>query len=581
MNFYRHILFIARIEARFFVRYPRLLVAALAVALIPALYAIIYLSSVWDPASNTGALPVGLVNLDTPVTYRQHVFNVGDEVVAHLKTSALFGYQGFADEALARQRVREGKLAFALIIPKDFSSNALPGAQSGAGKLVIFTSEGNNYEAAGLARRFAGDLGHAVNESLNERRWTLVLNSAAGSERSVSRLREGAEQLRKGAKELSDGANQNANGARALSGGARTVNDGVEQLTDGVKQSIRDTALLATALLLFGAETAAADGPIAPARPSASSSTPAPAATPTTTTSPAPAAIPTTTPTATPAPTTTTTTTDDRGETSEPDLEAGGGDRAEAAGSPSSVPTGPWSAPVRPLDRPVVVLYGDSLAWEARHVFEHALADEPVEVVTRTFGGTAICDWLDEMADDAATLRPGLVILEFVGNNYTPCMQDASGAPVVGQALVDRYGDDAAAAVATFASADTEVVFAGAPISQPATATLDLHLAPLNAVYEELARELDGVGYTDAGAAVLDDGTWTATLPCLRIEPCADGDGESGAGHNVVRAPDGLHFCPANEDAPRGVTGDCPVWSSGAFRFGAALAEPVLDRLAA
>lgn len=345
--------------------------------------------------------------------------------------------------------------------------------------------------------------------------------------------------------------------------------------------SIRDTALLATALLLFGAETAAADGPIAPARPSASSSTPAPAAIPTTTKSPAPAAIPTTTPTATPAPTTTTTTTDDRGETSEPDLEAGGGDRAEAAGSPSSVPTGPWSAPVRPLDRPVVVLYGDSLAWEARHVFEHTLADEPVEVVTRTFGGTAICDWLDEMADDAATLRPGLVILEFVGNNYTPCMQDASGAPVVGQALVDRYGDDAAAAVATFASADTEVVFAGAPISQPATATLDLHLAPLNAVYEELARELDGVGYTDAGAAVLDDGTWTATLPCLRIEPCADGDGESGAGHNVVRAPDGLHFCPANEDAPRGVTGDCPVWSSGAFRFGAALAEPVLDRLAA
>lgn len=220
MNFYRHILFIARIEARFFVRYPRLLVAALAVALIPALYAIIYLSSVWDPASNTGALPVGLVNLDTPVTYRQHVFNVGDEVVARLKTSALFGYQDFADEALARQRVREGKLAFALIIPKDFSSNALPGAQAGAGKLVIFISEGNNYEAAGLARRFAGDLGHAVNESLNERRWTLVLNSAAGSERSVSRLREGAEQLRKGAKELSDGAHQNANGARAVGRGA-------------------------------------------------------------------------------------------------------------------------------------------------------------------------------------------------------------------------------------------------------------------------------------------------------------------------------------------------------------------------
>ena len=236
MNFYRQILFIARIEARFFVLYPRLLVAAAAVALIPAVYAIIYLSSVWDPAANTGALPVAVVNLDAAVTYREHVFNIGNEVVTRLKSIGTFGYQDFQDEALARQRVREGKLAFALIIPSDFSSNALPGAQAGAGKLVIFTSEGNNFETAALARRFAGDLGHAVNESLNERRWALVLTTAAGSERSVSRLRQGAEQLRKGAGELTDGATQNANGARALSGGARKLNDSVEQLTDGVKQ---------------------------------------------------------------------------------------------------------------------------------------------------------------------------------------------------------------------------------------------------------------------------------------------------------------------------------------------------------
>ncbi len=236
MHFYRQILFIARIEARFFVLYPRLMVAAAAVALIPAVYAIIYLSSVWDPAANTGALPVAVVNLDSAVTYREHVFNIGSEVVTRLKSTGTFGYQDFQDETLARQRVREGTLAFALIIPSDFSSNALPGAQAGAGKLVIYTSEGNNFETAALARRFAGDLGHAVNESLNERRWALVLSTAAGSVRSVSRLREGAEQLRKGAGELTDGATQNANGARALSGGARKVNEGVEQFTDGVKQ---------------------------------------------------------------------------------------------------------------------------------------------------------------------------------------------------------------------------------------------------------------------------------------------------------------------------------------------------------
>lgn len=236
MNFFKQVLYIAHVEAGFFLRYPRLLLASIAVALIPAVYAVIYLSSVWDPSANTGALAVGLVNLDASVTYREHVFNIGDEVVARLKSTRTFGYQDFHDEAQAREGVRQGKLAFALIIPSDFSSNAIPGAQAGAGKLVVYTSEGNNYEAAALARRFAEDLGHAVNESLNEQRWALVLTNAAGSQRSVSRLREGAEQLRKGAMELTDGASQNANGARAISNGARKVNDGVLPLTDGVKQ---------------------------------------------------------------------------------------------------------------------------------------------------------------------------------------------------------------------------------------------------------------------------------------------------------------------------------------------------------
>ena len=236
MRFFEQIWAIAKIEAHFFVRFPRLLVAALAVALIPAVYTVIYLSSVWDPSANTGALAVAIVNLDQGVTYREHGFNIGNEVVARLKSTATFGYLPVSDEAQARRAVRQGHLAFALIIPSDFSSNALPGAQAGAGKLVVYASEGNNFETAALARRFADNLGHAVNESLNERRWALVLTNAAGSQRSVALLREGAEQLRRGAKEVSDGAHQNANGTRLASVGARKVNEGVGQLSDGVKQ---------------------------------------------------------------------------------------------------------------------------------------------------------------------------------------------------------------------------------------------------------------------------------------------------------------------------------------------------------
>jgi len=236
MKFFLQVLFIARIEWRFFSRFPKLLIATTLVACIPALYTVIYLSSVWDPAANSGALPVGLVNLDEGVEYREHVFNVGWEVAERLRKRHLFGFQNLQDPELARRQVREGTLAFALIIPKDFSSNAVPGKEAGGGKLVVFTSEGNNFESARIATTFARELGHDVNETLNERRWKLVLSNAAGSQHSVDRLRDGVAQLQAGAQELHAGAVKASDGAHSAATGAERLGAGVEQLTDGVKQ---------------------------------------------------------------------------------------------------------------------------------------------------------------------------------------------------------------------------------------------------------------------------------------------------------------------------------------------------------
>jgi putative membrane protein len=127
-------------------------------------------------------------------------------------------------------------LAFALIVPADFSSNAIPGAQAGAGKLVVFTSEGNSYPSAGLARRFAEDVGRQVNESLNEQRWALVLADAAGSQRSLTQLHDGLAQLRRGATDLAAGTQQTSRGADTLTRNAAKLDQGVVQLSAGVKE---------------------------------------------------------------------------------------------------------------------------------------------------------------------------------------------------------------------------------------------------------------------------------------------------------------------------------------------------------
>src|SRR5438034_1518701 len=110
-----------------------------------------------------------------------------------------------------------------------------------------------------------------------------------------------------------------------------------------------------------------------------------------------------------------------------------------------------------------VILYGDSLAFEARDFFALSLQrGSDVEVVDRTFGGTAICDRLDGMRRDLHDLQPSAVVLEFVGNNVTPCMRGPTG-PLTGDDLVRKYRDDARTATEIFAGAGVRVYWMGAP----------------------------------------------------------------------------------------------------------------------
>lgn len=225
-----------RLEVPYFVGSAKTWLSVLAVALIPALYVVIYLSSVWDPGANSGALQVGLVNLDRGVIYREQPVNMGQELVAQLERNARFGYHRIDAADDARQQVRHGALAFTLIIPPDFSSNAVPGAQPGAGKLVVYASEGNSFEGARIAQLFAAELGHKVNESLNEQRWSLVLLNAAGSKDSVERLRQAVTQLHAAADELSSGTSKAAIGAKSLGSSAVRLSEGMAQLDSGMHQ---------------------------------------------------------------------------------------------------------------------------------------------------------------------------------------------------------------------------------------------------------------------------------------------------------------------------------------------------------
>jgi len=231
-------------------RFRIMQLAVIGVAMVPAIYALIYLSSVWDPNAKTSALPVALVNLDVGVRYRQQETNVGQELVEELERGHLFGWQRMKDAESARNDVARGKLAFAVIIPEDFSAQAVPGAVAGGGKIRVILSEGNNYSSAGFARRFAVDLGHQVNETLNEKRWALVLSSADGSAQSLVRLRSGMAHLQEGALALKASQARYNAAAAQVAGGFSQIAGGVRVLESRFPAEADLKALRSGSLLL-------------------------------------------------------------------------------------------------------------------------------------------------------------------------------------------------------------------------------------------------------------------------------------------------------------------------------------------
>lgn len=220
---------------------------------------------------------------------------------------------------------------------------------------------------------------------------------------------------------------------------------------------------------------------------------------------------------------------------------------------------------------PRATLYGDSLGVESQDELASQLRGE-ARLTPVAQGGAALCDALGQIRQDLDRRKPNVAILQFSGNNFTECTRGPDGAPLRGEALVAKYAADAAVAVSMLRERDVPVLIVGSPIGADSD-----NAAHVNQAYEALAdqwsTEGGGVTYVDAGASVLTpSGSYTLRLPCLDTEVGTEGCED---GQILVRAPDGIHFCPTQS----GGTEKCPVYSSGAHRFATAIAAAVRSQL--
>jgi hypothetical protein len=232
-----------------------------------------------------------------------------------------------------------------------------------------------------------------------------------------------------------------------------------------------------------------------------------------------------------------------------------------------------------------VVLYGDSLSVEAGPAFVAAVrAGSDAEVEVRATPGTAPCDALASIRADlagagagAAPGPPSVAVLQFTGNNATPCVAGPGGSPLTGAALAERYAADVGTAAEELAAAGVRVVIAGPPPAPglPGRATELIDEGYLSLVTRWAGIDIGRVRYAPAGEAVAgDDRAYVQRLPCRSGSGEGEAEGCEG-GEIVVRSPDRIHFCPT------ALTDEltCPVHSSGAERFGDEMARVAIQAL--
>jgi hypothetical protein len=215
---------------------------------------------------------------------------------------------------------------------------------------------------------------------------------------------------------------------------------------------------------------------------------------------------------------------------------------------------------------PRIVLFGDSLVSEAGQEFTDLATRSGAAVRVHTFPGTSPCDYFTSMATTARDWRPTVAVLAFVGDVFTACND---GVQVGTAPYYTKFKDEIRTAISIFRSAGASVVLIGQPAYSKAVLTRNGLV--MNKLYRSIAKATPGVSYDDAGQAVMAKGRFTWTLPCLSGQPCAGPHGT-----NIVRSPDGVHFCPNGQSTPDRGLEDCDVYSSGAFRFASAMLKAAL-----
>ena len=223
---------------------PAFIIVMLGVSMIPALYNVIFLSSMWDPYGKVSDLPVAVVNQDKAVTASGKTLSIGEDVVSSLKENKNLDFH-FVSKEDAQNGLEKGDYYMVVTLPSDLSERAASILTDNPQQMKIDyqTSSGHSFIAGKMSDSAMASLKQTVAQNVTDTYTNALFKNIGDLKTGLVKASDGAQQLASGSQQLGSGSQTIADNLRTLnqatsklSSGAAQFNTGLQTYTGSVAQ---------------------------------------------------------------------------------------------------------------------------------------------------------------------------------------------------------------------------------------------------------------------------------------------------------------------------------------------------------
>ena len=218
---------------------PTFIIVMIGISLIPALYNIIFLSSMWDPYGQLSDLPVAVVNNDKEASYNGNTMAIGKDMVSNLKENKTLDFH-FVDEEEGKKGLEDGDYYMVVTLPSDLSEKAASILTDHPEQMQIDyqTSSGHSFIASKMSDSAMTQLKQNVSTNVTETYTKALFDKMVELKDGMSQAASGSEKLTDGANQLVTGSQTLTTNLHSLADSSLTFSNGTEQFTKGLSSYV-------------------------------------------------------------------------------------------------------------------------------------------------------------------------------------------------------------------------------------------------------------------------------------------------------------------------------------------------------